>query len=135
MPYTKKDYPNTMKNLPKEVREKAIDILNTLLEDKNMQENIAIPTSISRAKDWAANRGIDFEKTETDSKSHGNDLYVLSRNDEWIIKKEKSEKASFTFSNKKDAIDKAFKMAEENKVNVTIYGTDGKIQTRKSFVK
>ena len=135
MPYTKNDYPNTMKNLPKEVREKAIDILNTLLEDKNMKESVAIPTSISRAKDWAANRGIDFEKTETDSKSHGNDLYVIPRNDEWMIKKEKSEKASFTFSNKKDAIDKAFEMAEDKKVNVTIYGTDGKIQTRRSFVK
>lgn len=135
MPYTKNDYPNTFKNLPEKVREKAIEILNTLLEDKNMKESIAIPTSISRAKDWAANRGIDIEKTETDSKSHGNDLYILPRDDEWIIKREKSEKASFTFSNKKNAIDKAFEMAEENSVNVTIYDSDGKIQTRRSFVQ
>lgn len=62
-------------------------------------------------------------------------MYVLARNDEWIIKREKSEKASFTFPNKKDAIDKAFEMAEEDHVNVTIYGSDGKIQTRRSFVK
>ncbi|MCB2196708.1 MAG: DUF2188 domain-containing protein [Bacteroidetes bacterium] len=134
MPYTKNDYPNTMKNLPEKVREKAIEILNTLLEDKKMEESIAIPTSISRAKDWATNRGIDIENTDTDSKSHGNDLYILPRKDEWIIKREKSEKASFTFSNKKDAIDKAFEMAEEDHVNVTIYGSDGKIQTKKSFV-
>jgi uncharacterized protein YdaT len=134
MPYTKNDYPNTMKNLPEKVREKAIEILNTLVEDKNMEESIAIPTSISRAKDWAANRGIEFERTETDSKLHGNDLYILPRKDEWIIKREKSEKASFTFSNKKEAIDKAFEMAEEHNVNVTIYDSDGKIQTRRSFV-
>lgn len=135
MPYTKDNYPNTMKNLNEEVRNKAIDILNRLLEDKNMDESIAIPTSISRAKDWAANRGIDFKKTETDKKKHGNDLYVMPRENEWIIKKEKSERASFTFSNKNDAIDKATEIAKDNNINVTIYSKDGKIQNRKSFVR
>ncbi|MFO7828431.1 MAG: DUF2188 domain-containing protein [Bacteroidales bacterium] len=135
MPYTKDDYPNTMKNLPEKIREKAIEILNRLLEDKNMDESIAIPTSISRAKDWSANKGINFKQPEADEKMHGNDLYVLPRENKWIIKKEKSERASFTFSTKKDATDKAFKMAKDNNVNVTIYGMDGKIQNRKSFVR
>ncbi|MGM0504149.1 MAG: DUF2188 domain-containing protein [Bacteroidota bacterium] len=135
MPYTKNNYPNTMKNLPEKVRQKAIEILNRLLEDKNMDESIAIPTSISRAKDWAANRGIDFKQTEADEKMHGNDLYVMPRENEWIIKKEKSARASFTFSTKKEAIDKASEIAEDKHVNVTIYGTDGKIQNRKSFVR
>jgi uncharacterized protein YdaT len=34
MPYTKNDYPDSMKNLSSDVREKAIDILNKLLEEK-----------------------------------------------------------------------------------------------------
>lgn len=38
MPYTKNDYPNTMKNLPEKVREKATEILNTLLEEKKIQD-------------------------------------------------------------------------------------------------
>jgi uncharacterized protein YdaT len=135
MPYTKNNYPNTMKNIPEKVREKAIEILNKLLEDKNMDESIAIPTSISRAKDWAANREIDFKQTEADEKMHGNDLYVMPRKNSWIIKKEKSARVSFTFSTKKDAIDKASEMAQDSNINVTIYDTDGKIQTRKSFVK
>ena len=100
-----------------------------------MDESIAIPTSISRAKDWAANRGIDFKQTEADEKMHGNDLYVMPRKNSWIIKKEKSARVSFTFSTKKDAIDKASEMAQDSNINVTIYDTDGKIQTRKSFVK
>ena len=57
MPWTKNDYPNSMKNLPDEVRNKAIEIGNALLDEKNMDEGIAIATAISRAKDWAANRG------------------------------------------------------------------------------
>lgn len=134
MPYTKKDYPNSLKNLPTQVRNKAIDILNSLLEEKAMQENMAIPTVISRAKDWAVNRGIDISESETDSKQHGNDLYIVPKENEWSIKKEKADRASFVFENKKDAIDKAFEMAKQMRVSVTIYGTDGKIETKRSFV-
>ncbi len=57
MPWTKTDYPVSMKNLPKEVRDKAIEIANALLEERKMDEGIAIATAIIRAKDWAANRG------------------------------------------------------------------------------
>ena len=44
MPWTKRDYPVSMKNLPGEVRNKAIEIANALLEEKNMDERIAIAT-------------------------------------------------------------------------------------------
>ena len=47
MPWTKSDYPVSMKNLPLKVRNKAID---ALLDKKNMDEGILIATSISRAK-------------------------------------------------------------------------------------
>ena len=81
MPWTKKDYPDSMKNLPEAVRNKAIEIANALLEEKNMEEGIAIATAISRAKDWAANHGRQSEASEgtsrkTDVKVHGEDRYV-----------------------------------------------------------
>lgn len=57
MPWTRKDYPVSMKNLPAAVRNKAIEIANALLEEKSMDEGIAIATAISRAKDWAENHG------------------------------------------------------------------------------
>ncbi len=38
MPYTKNDYPVSMKNLDPAIRHKAIDILNTLLDKENMEE-------------------------------------------------------------------------------------------------
>jgi uncharacterized protein YdaT len=57
MPYTYDDYPNTMKNLSPEVRKKAIDILNKLIEEEKMDGGMAIATSISKAREWAAKKG------------------------------------------------------------------------------
>jgi uncharacterized protein YdaT len=68
MPWTRDDYPNSMKFLSRIVREKAIDIANALAEEKTMQEGVIIATAISRAKDWAATRGIE-PKTEVKSKT------------------------------------------------------------------
>ena len=56
MPWTKDNYPDSMKNLPSHVREKAVEIANALLEERKMEEGIAIATAISRAKEWAAKR-------------------------------------------------------------------------------
>src|SRR5439155_5317619 len=97
MPWTKTDYPVSMKNLPEAVRNKAIEIANALLEEKNMDEGIAIATAISRAKDWAENRGKEIETSasssrKTDVKHHGEDRYVVPHDDKWAVKKEKSKK-------------------------------------------
>jgi uncharacterized protein YdaT len=54
MPWTNEHYPVSMKNLPFPVREKAIEIANALLQEKNMEEGIAIAIAISRAKAWVA---------------------------------------------------------------------------------
>jgi uncharacterized protein YdaT len=44
-----------MKNLPEDVREKAIEIANALL-DEGMEEGKAIRIAIAKAKDWALPR-------------------------------------------------------------------------------
>jgi len=41
-----------MKNLPDKIRNKAIEIANALLEEKNMEEGMAIAIATSRAKAW-----------------------------------------------------------------------------------
>lgn len=54
-----------MKNLPELVRNKAIEIANALLIEKNMDEGMTIAIAISRAKKWAekhyANSRMDFD--------------------------------------------------------------------------
>jgi uncharacterized protein YdaT len=52
MPWNAAYYPASMKNLPPEVRAKAIDIANALLE-AGRPEGQAIRIGIARAKQWA----------------------------------------------------------------------------------
>lgn len=63
MPWTKTDYPNSMKNLPVAVRNKAIEIANALLEKRHMDEGVSIATAISKAKEWAVKHGLMVDHT------------------------------------------------------------------------
>src|SRR5258706_13925504 len=98
MPWTKINYPVSMKHLPKAVREKAIDIANALLKENKMNEGIIISTAISRAKDWAVNRGrkISLKKRKSrivDVKKHGENGYLNPyTNHDWAVKNEGSKR-------------------------------------------
>lgn len=50
MPWSKNDYPAAMKNLDPEVRDKAIEIANALLEE-GYEDGRAIPIAIDKAKE------------------------------------------------------------------------------------
>jgi len=56
MPWNKNSYPDSMKNLTAEVREKAIEIANALLKD-GYEEGRAIAIATAQAEEWAENRG------------------------------------------------------------------------------
>jgi uncharacterized protein YdaT len=66
MPWTKQDYPASMKNLNPAVRHKAIDIANALLEKEHMPEGRAIAIATSQAEEWAKHHDIPTK----DVKSH-----------------------------------------------------------------
>lgn len=139
MPWTKRTYPVSMKNLPMSVRVKAIEIANALLEEKRMKEGIAIATAISRAKDWAANRGkkTDSKSTATrptDVKQHGEDRYVIPYKESlWAVKKEGAKRVEKSFDNKQEAIKLARKEARESNASLTIQAKSGKVQQRISY--
>jgi hypothetical protein len=56
MPWNETYYPQSMRNLPLEVRLKAIEIANALLEE-GYDEGKAIRIGIAKAKEWAERRG------------------------------------------------------------------------------
>jgi len=62
MPWNEFNYPISMKNLPFEVRNKAIEIANALFEEGKMDEGLIIAIAIKKAKDWARKRGIDTDE-------------------------------------------------------------------------
>src|SRR5688500_137336 len=119
MPWTNKNYPVSMKNLPANVRGKSIEIANALLEEKNMDEGIVIAKAISRAKDWAANRGKPTKSKTTNSrttdvKQHGQDRYVVPyKENKWAVKNEGSERVEKVFENKSEAVKQGRKEARK----------------------
>lgn len=137
MPWNKSNYPDSMKNLPAGVRNKAIEIANALLEERNMNEGIAIATGISRAKDWAEEHGKKSKAAPgtsktTDVKHHGEDRYVTPDKEGWVVKKEGTRNKQH-FENKKDAVTEARKAAKDENASVTIQRKDGKVQSRTSY--
>ena len=61
MPWTKKDYPESLKNFMAPVRNKAIDIANALLADGN-DEKRAIAIATAKAEEWALKRKLKVRK-------------------------------------------------------------------------
>jgi uncharacterized protein YdaT len=61
MPWNHKNYPESMKNLTPEVRDKAVEIANSLLE-KDYEEGKAIAIATAKAEEWAENRDIKVRK-------------------------------------------------------------------------
>ena len=60
MAWSKDAYPEPMKDLQEDVRSRAIDIANQLLEE-GMDEAGAVSTAMDRAMAWAAHRGMPAE--------------------------------------------------------------------------
>lgn len=135
MPYTRRDYPASMKNLIPEIRYKAIDILNAILDEKKMDISYAIPTAISRAKDWAANRNKTIPPSSTDHKKHGEDVHVLPHVKGWAVKKDKAKRASNVFNKKMEAVSRARNMAKKNNSSLIIHRKTGSIRSKISFTK
>jgi uncharacterized protein YdaT len=138
MPWTNRSYPAAMKNLPKAVREKAVEIANALLDETRMDEGIAIATAISRAKDWAANRGKEIGNLagsrSTDVKEHGADQYVVPyKEDSWAVKKEGSKRVQKVFKKKQEAVKVARKKARSSNASLTVQSKKGKVERRVSY--
>jgi uncharacterized protein YdaT len=61
MPWSDDNYPISMKNLTADVRRKAIEIANALLEEGN-DEGRAIAIATAKAEEWAEGRGKQVKK-------------------------------------------------------------------------
>ena len=61
MPYTRTDYPDSLKYFMAPVRNKAIDIANALLADGNNDAK-AIAIATARAEEWALKRSMKVRK-------------------------------------------------------------------------
>ncbi len=119
MAWTKDNYPDAMKNLEEETRNKAIEIANALLDD-DYEERRSIVIAITQAKGWASKIKI--------FKSDGDNQHVVPHCNNWAILKEGNEKVSHVYDTKEKALKKAKAMSEKEKVKVIVHKKDGTIE-------
>ncbi|MCM3595931.1 DUF2188 domain-containing protein [Metabacillus idriensis] len=117
MPWTKQDYPSSMKNLPDETRDKAIEIGNALLDD-GYEEGRAIPIAVSQAEKWADNDSVKDE-------------YLLMADDDgWMLKKDGNKRASYRFDTKQEALEKGRELVKQNNCTLVVHLKDGSVETK-----
>jgi len=134
LPWNSNDYPSSMKNLDKKARNKAIEIANELV-DEGYEEDRAIPIAIDRAKEWSNDNKSNNSTSSNNNNNNSNsssskkeDQHLLPDGNNWIIKKENSKQASYTFDTKKEALNKAKNIANNESVNLVIHRKDGTIE-------
>lgn len=126
MPWTKKDYPSSFKNLDENVRLKAIDIGNAMIKD-GYDESRVIPIAISKAKEWydkatpADKKELKKKDISKHKKSKSNagklqdaDVIVKYREEDkkWEVISKGAEKADSLYDRKIDAEKRAREIAK-----------------------
>lgn len=147
MPWTYDDYPTSMKNLTAEVRRKAIDIANALLDD-GYEDGRAIAIATAQAEKWAKRRNKQIAKKNTggttgqavapDSekgadKNGGDPIHVFADPEEsgWVATQGKKRVAQG--STKADVVDKAREKAKAQKTELCIHNQQGDLIEERDY--
>jgi uncharacterized protein YdaT len=131
MPWTKRDYPVSLKNLEPRVREKAIEIANALLEE-GTGEGRAIAIATAKAKQW--NMDHPLHEGENDwMKLDRQNIHVVPNEDEWLVKEEGERKALLSANTKAEAVEKAKEWASDANQSAIVHRKDGTVETSYNY--
>lgn len=142
MAWNMKDYPNSMKNMQELERKKAIDIANALLAEGYNDER-AIPIAMSQAEKWYDSASeTEKRKFSKEPNPDKNDKHDTSSSNEelidanevvkytdagWAVMAQGAEKPSDVFDTKREAVERARKIAKNKKYQVKEYRKDGSL--------
>lgn len=124
MPWNERNYPPSMKHLLSEVRAKAIEIANALLED-GMEEGRAIAIATAQAKKW---HGEHFP----DHSGPDHVLHVVPAGEDWAVKAEGRKHPLMTAPTKQEAIQYAQQRKASDGADIVIHRQDGTVQSRRT---
>jgi len=136
MPWSKTDYPASMKNLTAEVRNKAIDIANALLDDK-YEEGRAIAIATAQAEKWAKHRdkpirkknaqGSTGQAVESGPENDKCPIHIIPDPDRegWIVKQDQKRLAQG--KDKEDVVKKAQEKARSQHVPLYFHDEKGNV--------
>jgi len=116
MPWNRNNYPDSMKNLDEEVRIKAIEIANALLED-NYEEGRAISIATSQAR--KAIHGDEEERVTYE---------IFSRDTDWVLMKADGKRSIIVEETKAELLPKAKPYVNEQNGILIIYEEDGSVE-------
>ena len=102
MSWSKQDYPESLKNLPSDVRNKAIEIGNALL-DEGYEEGRAIAIATDRA-----------HKSEEGTQTDKAEYHVTVHDDGWQLKKAEGERAIMVEETKEKLLERAKRYATDH---------------------
>lgn len=123
MPWTKRDYPASMKNLPTATRHKAIEMANALLRE-GYEESRAIAIAQDQAREWARNHGKDGGAQR---------VHVEPHNRGWAVRSEDAQRPTKVYERKDDAIKRAQSMAQQRGATLAVHKADGTIQNERDY--
>ncbi|MCA1064931.1 DUF2188 domain-containing protein [Rossellomorea sp. AcN35-11] len=115
MSWTKKDYPDSLKNLPADVRNKAIEIANALL-DEGYEEGRAIAIATDQAH--KSEEGVP-DKTE---------YHVRPHDDGWQLKKADGQRAIMVEETKEKLLGKAKDYVTDHSGTLVVHKQDGSVE-------
>lgn len=132
MPWTLEDYPVSLANFTRPVRQKAIEIANTLVEEARHDEAKAIAIATTSAKQWACNRGITIRTDDEDPNVKPPAIHVVPVGDVWAVRRESDSHPTARFSDYAEARQHARDLATEDNTDLVLHRADGTISDRES---
>lgn len=145
MPWTLNDYPDSLKNLNKATRKKAIEIANSMLDD-GYDEGRAIPIATSKAKEWFndanENEIASFLKrgeTQPDSNRESSSRPELNEKPQfvtphsdggWAVQSEDAKQPSDVFDTKPEAVKRGKEIAQNKGTQLIIHKQDGSVDEK-----
>ncbi|WOD41658.1 DUF2188 domain-containing protein [Nodosilinea sp. E11] len=143
MPWTDDNYPTSLKNLTAEVRRKAIDIANALLED-GYEDGRAIAIATAQAEKWAQHRHKQIAKKNTggttgqaiDSEhqqDHSDPIHVCADPDGAGWMATQRQKRIAQSSKQADVIDQARAKAKAQNTALYIHNRAGHIRETRDY--
>jgi uncharacterized protein YdaT len=134
MPWTRGDYPESLKNFEPRTRNKAVEIANALLED-GYEEGRAIAIATSQAIEWAEDhpQSNRQDKQKRKREEENKNLHVLPFDGKWAVKAEGADEPELVADTKAKAVKEALKLASDDNLSAIIHREDGTIQTSHNY--
>ncbi|MBS4195203.1 DUF2188 domain-containing protein [Lederbergia citri] len=118
MPWSKHDYPDSMKHLPERVREKAIEIANALLED-DKDEGRAIAIGIAQARKYFG-----------DDEHERQEYHIMADGEDWVLKRKNGKHAIKREDTKEDLLEEAKEYVKDHDGVLFVHTKDGEVSQK-----